>query len=88
MLTRNLKVTGNVDLIGPRGVDDEAKYAEVIAMIYHNNHKVDPRIACTFNTYGPRMRAGNRRGKPNFSNHALKEQVLTKQKKSWDENLL
>jgi len=69
---------GNVNPIGPRGVYDEAKrYAEAITMAYHNHHGVDTRIARIFNTYGPRMRAGDGREVPNFINQALKNEDIT-----------
>lgn len=69
---------GNVNPIGPRGVYDEAKrYAEAITMAYHNHHGVDTRIARIFNTYGPRMRAGDGRVVPNFINQALKNEDIT-----------
>ena len=63
---------GNVNPIGPRGVYDEAKrYAEAITMAYHRYHSIDTRIVRIFNTYGPRMRAGDGRVVPNFINQAL-----------------
>lgn len=69
---------GNVNPIGPRGVYDEAKrYAEAITMAYHRYHNVDTRIARIFNTYGPRMRAGDGRVVPNFINQALKGEDIT-----------
>ena len=69
---------GNVNPIGPRGVYDEAKrYAEAITMAYHRYHGTDTRIARIFNTYGPRMRAGDGRVVPNFINHALRGEDLT-----------
>lgn len=69
---------GNVNPIGPRGVYDEAKrYAEAITMAYHRYHGMDTRIARIFNTYGPRMRAGDGRVVPNFINQALKGEGLT-----------
>ena len=69
---------GNVNQIGPRGVYDEAKrYAEAITMAYHRYHNVDTRIVRIFNTYGPRMRAGDGRVVPNFINQALKGEDIT-----------
>ncbi|MGP8323443.1 MAG: UDP-glucuronic acid decarboxylase family protein [Methanosarcinaceae archaeon] len=69
---------GNVNPIGPRGVYDEAKrYAEAITMAYHRYHGVDTRIVRIFNTYGPRMRAGDGRVVPNFINQALKGEDIT-----------
>ena len=69
---------GNVNPIGPRGVYDEAKrYAEAITMAYHRYHGTNTRIARIFNTYGPRMRAGDGRAVPNFVNQALRGEDLT-----------
>ncbi|MDN5310366.1 MAG: dTDP-glucose 4,6-dehydratase [Methanolobus sp.] len=69
---------GNVNPIGPRGVYDEAKrYAEAITMAYHTHHGVDTRIVRIFNTFGPRMRAGDGRVVPNFINQALKNEDIT-----------
>ena len=69
---------GNVNPIGPRGVYDEAKrYAEAITMAYHRYHDVDTRIVRIFNTYGPRMRAGDGRVVPNFINQALRGEDIT-----------
>ncbi len=69
---------GNVNPIGPRGVYDEAKrYAEAITMAYNRYHDMDTRIVRIFNTYGPRMRAGDGRVVPNFINQALKGEDIT-----------
>jgi dTDP-glucose 4,6-dehydratase len=69
---------GNVNPIGPRGVYDEAKrYAEAITMAYHRYHGMDTRIVRIFNTYGPRMRAGDGRVVPNFINQALRGEDIT-----------
>jgi dTDP-glucose 4,6-dehydratase len=69
---------GNVNPIGPRGVYDEAKrYAEAITMAYHRYHNMDTRIVRIFNTYGPRMRAGDGRVVPNFINQALRGEDIT-----------
>jgi len=69
---------GNVNPVGPRGVYDEAKrFAEAITMAYHRHHGVDTRIARIFNTYGPRMRAGDGRVVPAFINQALRGEPLT-----------
>jgi dTDP-glucose 4,6-dehydratase len=46
--------SGHLNLIGPRGVYDEAKrYADALTMAYRHSHGVDTRIARIFNTYGP-----------------------------------
>jgi dTDP-glucose 4,6-dehydratase len=63
---------GNVNPVGPRGVYDEAKrFAEAITMAYRRHHGIDTRIVRIFNTYGPRMRAGDGRVVPTFINQAL-----------------
>ena len=69
---------GNVNPIGPRGVYDEAKrFAEAMVMAYHRHHGLDTRIIRIFNTYGPRMRAGDGRVVPNFICQALAGKDLT-----------
>ncbi len=69
---------GNVNPVGPRGVYDEAKrFAEALTMAYHRHHGVDTRIVRIFNTYGPRMRAGDGRVVPTFINQALRGEPLT-----------
>jgi dTDP-glucose 4,6-dehydratase len=69
---------GNVNPVGPRGVYDEAKrFAEAITMAYQRHHGVDTRIVRIFNTYGPRMRAGDGRVVPTFICQALAGEPLT-----------
>lgn len=69
---------GNVNPVGPRGVYDEAKrFAEALTMAYHRHHAVDTRIVRIFNTYGPRMRAGDGRVVPTFITQALQGEALT-----------
>jgi dTDP-glucose 4,6-dehydratase len=69
---------GNVNPVGPRGVYDEAKrFAEAITMAYHRHHGIDTRIVRIFNTYGPRMRAGDGRVVPTFICQALAGKPLT-----------
>jgi len=69
---------GNVNPVGPRGVYDEAKrFAEAIAMAYHNVHKVDVKIVRIFNTYGPRMRVHDGRAIPNFISQAMNNKPIT-----------
>lgn len=69
---------GNVNPVGPRGVYDEAKrFAEAITMAYHRHHGVDTRIVRIFNTYGPRMRAGDGRVVPTFICQATAGEPLT-----------
>jgi dTDP-glucose 4,6-dehydratase len=63
---------GHVNPIGPRSAYDEAKrFAEALTMAYHRSHGLDARIVRIFNTYGPRMRAGDGRVIPQFITHAL-----------------
>jgi dTDP-glucose 4,6-dehydratase len=69
---------GNVNPIGPRGCYDEAKrFAEAMAMAYHQEHKVETRIVRIFNTYGPRMRLHDGRVVPAFISQALKGRPVT-----------
>jgi dTDP-glucose 4,6-dehydratase len=46
-------------------------------MAYHTFHGVETRIVRIFNTYGPRMRAGDGRVVPNFCMQALRDEDLT-----------
>jgi len=69
---------GNVNPIGPRGCYDEAKrFAEALAMAYHQEHGVETRIVRIFNTYGPRMRLHDGRVVPAFISQALKNRPIT-----------
>ena len=69
---------GHVNPIGPRGVYDEAKrYAEALAMAYHNQQGVDTAIVRIFNTYGARMRPHDGRAIPTFVRQALANEPLT-----------
>jgi len=69
---------GNVNIIGPRGVYDEAKrFQESMTMAYHRYHSVETRIARIFNTYGPRMRLNDGRVLPAFIGQALRGEDLT-----------
>ncbi len=69
---------GNVNPVGPRGVYDEAKrFAEAITMAYNRHHGLSTRIVRIFNTYGPRMRAGDGRVVPAFICQALANEPLT-----------
>jgi dTDP-glucose 4,6-dehydratase len=63
---------GHVNPIGPRSAYDEAKrFGEALTMAHHRSYGLDTRIARIFNTYGPRMRAGDGRVIPQFITHAL-----------------
>jgi dTDP-glucose 4,6-dehydratase len=69
---------GHVNPIGPRSVYDEAKrYAEALTTAYRGTGRVDTAIARIFNTYGPRMRAGDGRAVPAFCGQALAGEPLT-----------
>ena len=69
---------GNVNPIGPRSVYDESKrYAEALTMAFHRYYGLSTRIVRIFNTYGPRLRAGDGRVISNFLTQALRGEDLT-----------
>ncbi len=69
---------GNVNPVGPRGCNDEAKrFAEAMTVAYRNFHGVETRIVRIFNTYGPRMRANDGRIVPSLITQALRGEPLT-----------
>ncbi len=69
---------GNVDPTGPRSVYDEAKrFAESLTMAMHRTHGVRVAIVRIFNTYGPRLAAGDGRVVSNFVVQALRGEPLT-----------
>ncbi len=69
---------GNVNPVGPRGVYDEAKrFAEALVFAYNRFHGLRTKVARIFNTYGPRMRAGDGRVVPAFICQALRGEDLT-----------
>ena len=69
---------GNVNIIGPRGVYDEAKrFQEAITMAYHTYHKINTGIVRIFNTYGPKMRLNDGRALPTFLNQVLNRENVT-----------
>ncbi len=69
---------GNVNPIGPRSVYDESKrYAEALTMAYHRYHGVNTHLVRIFNTYGPRLGAGDGRVISNFLVQALRGEDLT-----------
>jgi dTDP-glucose 4,6-dehydratase len=69
---------GNVNPIGPRSVYDEAKrFAEALVTAHRKVHGTDAGIVRIFNTYGPRMRAGDGRAVPTFVRQALDGEPLT-----------
>ncbi|MGI9646610.1 MAG: UDP-glucuronic acid decarboxylase family protein [Ilumatobacteraceae bacterium] len=69
---------GHVNPIGLRSVYDEAKrFAEALTMAYHRSYDLDVRVVRIFNTYGPRMQAGDGRVVSNFAMQALRGEPLT-----------
>jgi len=69
---------GNVNLLGPRSCYDEGKRcAETLFMNYHIQKNVRIKIIRIFNTYGPRMSAGDGRVVSNFIVQALKGEQIT-----------
>jgi dTDP-glucose 4,6-dehydratase len=69
---------GNVNPIGPRSVYDESKrYAEALTMAFNRYHGVNTHIVRIFNTYGPRLGAGDGRVISNFLTQALRGEDLT-----------
>lgn len=69
---------GNVNPVGPRSVYDESKrYAEALVMAYHRSHGMNTHLVRIFNTYGPRLRAGDGRVISNFMMQALRGEPLT-----------
>jgi dTDP-glucose 4,6-dehydratase len=69
---------GNVNPVGPRSVYDEAKrFSEALTMAYHRTHGVRTGIVRIFNTYGPRLRAGDGRVVSNFIVAALAGDPVT-----------
>jgi dTDP-glucose 4,6-dehydratase len=69
---------GNVNPVGPRSCYDEAKrFAEALTMAYRRCNGVNTTIARIFNTYGPRLRAGDGRAVSNFLFQALQGQPVT-----------
>jgi dTDP-glucose 4,6-dehydratase len=69
---------GNVNPVGPRSVYDEAKrFAEALTMAWHSKNNLNTGIVRIFNTYGPRLRAGDGRVVSNFIAQALECKPLT-----------
>jgi dTDP-glucose 4,6-dehydratase len=69
---------GNVDPTGPRSVYDEAKrFAEALTSAYRRTYGLDTKIVRIFNTYGPRLSAGDGRVISNFIAQALRGKPLT-----------
>ena len=69
---------GKVNPIGPRACYDEGKRAaETLFFDYHRQHGAEIRVARIFNTYGPRMAAGDGRVVSNFIVQAIRGDELT-----------
>jgi len=69
---------GNVNSFGPRACYDEGKRtAETFFHDFHHTKGVDIRIARIFNTYGPRLGAGDGRVVSNFIVQALTNSTIT-----------
>jgi UDP-glucuronate decarboxylase len=69
---------GNVNCVGPRSCYDEGKrIAETILFEYHNNNKLDVRIARIFNTYGIGMHPYDGRVITNFIEQAKNNENIT-----------
>jgi UDP-glucuronate decarboxylase len=69
---------GNVNPIGPRACYDEGKRAaETLFFDYNRQNGVPIRVARIFNTYGPRLAAGDGRVVSNFIVQALQGEDIT-----------
>jgi UDP-glucuronate decarboxylase len=69
---------GNVNPFGPRACYDEGKRTvETLFFDFHHTKGVDIRIARIFNTYGPRLGAGDGRVVSNFIVQALTNSTIT-----------
>jgi dTDP-glucose 4,6-dehydratase len=69
---------GNVNPIGPRSVYDESKrFAEALIMAHNRALGTNVGIARIFNTFGPRLSAGDGRVISNFIVQALQNEPLT-----------
>lgn len=69
---------GNVNPVGMRSCYDESKrYGEAYVTTAVRKLGIDARIVRIFNTYGPRMQAGDGRVIPNFCVSAIRGEALT-----------
>lgn len=69
---------GLVNPIGPRSCYDEGKrVAEAMCFAYHRERGLPVRLVRIFNSYGPRLRAGDGRVVSNFIVQALRGEPLT-----------
>jgi UDP-glucuronate decarboxylase len=68
---------GNVNSVGPRACYDESKrFGEALTVEYRRKHGVNASIVRIFNTYGPRMNAGDGRVVPEYVAAALDSRPL------------
>lgn len=69
---------GHVNPVGLRACYDEGKRcAETLCFDYHRQHGVRIKVARIFNTYGPRLAAGDGRVVSNFIVQALRNEPMT-----------
>lgn len=69
---------GKVNPIGIRSCYDEGKrFAETLFFDYNRQHNLEIKVACIFNTYGPRMHPNDGRVVSNFIVQALKGDNIT-----------
>lgn len=69
---------GHVNPVGPRSCYDEAKrFAEATTMAYRRSRGINAGIIRIFNTYGPRMHAGDGRVVPTFIHQAMNGLPMT-----------
>lgn len=69
---------GNVNPVGPRACYDEGKRcAETLCFDYRRQHHLPIKVARIFNTYGPRMLAGDGRVVSTFVVQALRGEPIT-----------
>ncbi|HZZ88344.1 MAG TPA: UDP-glucuronic acid decarboxylase family protein [Caulobacteraceae bacterium] len=69
---------GNVSCTGPRACYDEGKRAaETLCFDFDRQRRCDVRVARIFNTYGPRLSAGDGRVVSNFISQALGGEDIT-----------
>jgi len=68
---------GSVDTMGPRSCYDEAKrFGEAAVTTYGRHHGLSFGVIRIFNTYGPRMQAGDGRVVSNFIHASLRSEPL------------
>lgn len=69
---------GHVNPIGSRSYYDEGKRcAETLFFDYYRQHSTPIKVACIFNTYGPRMHPNDGRVVSNFIMQALRQEAIT-----------